>query len=81
MIMCEIYSEYAHITHSLSVFLVQTQGQVLIAIAVSVYLFIAVPYLEEPDLLQVFGHQYQDYMKTTGMFIPHLPHLGKKKES
>ena len=60
---------------------IQTQGRVLIAIALSLYLFIAVPYLEEPDLLQVFGHQYQDYMKTTGMFIPHLPHLGKKKES
>lgn len=59
---------------------VMTQGRLLLAAAMSLYLFLAVSYLEEPDLLQLFDDQYRDYMKTTGMFFPWLLPLGKNKE-
>jgi protein-S-isoprenylcysteine O-methyltransferase Ste14 len=57
-----------------------TQGRMLIAVAMTLYLFIAVPYFEEPDLVKLFGQKYRDYMKTTGMFFPFLLPLRKKEQ-
>jgi protein-S-isoprenylcysteine O-methyltransferase Ste14 len=57
-----------------------TQGQMLLAIATTLYLLLVVPWLEEPDLIEQFGHKYLDYMNTTGMFFPcPLTHTKKLK--
>ena len=50
----------------------QTNGQLLFAVAMTIYIFIAVLYLEERDLVHHFGSQYEEYKETTPAFIPSL---------
>ena len=51
------------------------------AVALVVYLLVAVSYLEEPDLIKLFGKRYKNYMRTTPMLFPistFLPRNNKK---
>ena len=49
-----------------------TVGHLLFAVATTGYIFIALQ-LEEHDLAQHFGEQYQEYRRKTSMLIPRLP--------
>ncbi len=49
-----------------------TIGRLFFAIVTSLYIFIAVKYLEEKDLLNTFGEQYSDYKKKVPMLIPFI---------
>lgn len=51
---------------------VMTIGHLLFAIATTGYIFIALQ-LEERDLVNHFGEQYQQYRRKTSMLIPRLP--------
>ena len=60
----------------------QTVGRLLIAIALVTYLLVSVPYLEERDLVAVFGGKYRNYMKTTPMLFPiSFPNFYAKKRT
>ena len=50
----------------------QTTGQLLFAITMTMYIMIAVLCLEERDLVHYFGSKYEEYKKTTPAFIPSL---------
>ena len=45
----------------------------------TIYILIAVPLYEEPDLIKQLGPEYIEYMKTTPAYIPSIPYLTKKK--
>jgi protein-S-isoprenylcysteine O-methyltransferase Ste14 len=47
-----------------------TVGRLIFAIVSSLYIFVAVKYLEERDLKKVFGEQYLNYQKNVPMLIP-----------
>ena len=47
-----------------------TQGHLLFAVVTTIYMFVAVKYLEEKDLLKIHGDDYKEYQKTTPMIIP-----------
>lgn len=49
---------------------VMTQGQFLFAAVSTVYIFIAVKFLEERDLVNLHGEAYTNYQKETPMIIP-----------
>ncbi|MDP2069599.1 MAG: methyltransferase [Lutibacter sp.] len=49
---------------------VMTYGHFLFATVTTIYIFIAVKYLEERDLLKAHGEQYASYQKSTSMIIP-----------
>lgn len=49
---------------------VMTVGHLLFTIVTSLYIFIAVKYLEEKDLKKSIGKAYEDYQKKVPMFIP-----------
>lgn len=51
---------------------VMTYGHFLFATVTTIYIFIAVKYLEERDLLKAHGEQYASYQKSTPMIIPFL---------
>lgn len=58
----------------------QTVSRLLVAIALITYLLVSVPYLEERDLVTVFGGKYRNYMKTTPMLFPiSFPNYAKKR--
>ena len=54
-----------------------TQGHLLFAAVTTIYMFVAVKFLEEKDLLKMHGEDYKAYQKSTSMIIP-FPKLGKK---
>ncbi len=56
---------------------VMTQGHLLFAIVTTVYMFVAVKFLEERDLIKMHGDDYRAYQKSTSMIIP-FPKFGKK---
>ncbi|WKD85370.1 hypothetical protein KCTC32516_00710 [Polaribacter huanghezhanensis] len=47
-----------------------TQGQLLFAAVTTIYMFVAVKFLEEKDLLKMHGEDYKKYQKSTSMIIP-----------
>lgn len=49
-----------------------TYGHFLFAAVTTIYIFIAVKYLEERDLLKIHGEEYATYQKSTAMIIPFL---------
>lgn len=51
---------------------VMTQGHLLFAAVTTVYMFVAVKFLEEKDLLKMHGEDYKKYQKTTAMIIPFM---------
>lgn len=50
---------------------VMTQGHLLFALGMSLYMLLAIP-LEERDLISVFGKDYEDYRGRVGMLTPRL---------
>ena len=48
---------------------VMSAGHLLLAAAMSVYIFVALHY-EERDLVGIFGADYEDYRTRVGMLIP-----------
>jgi len=59
-------------------FLPQSEGRLLVCVALILYLLVAVPYLEEPDLIKLFGQQYKSYIEKTPMLFP-LPSFQPSK--
>jgi protein-S-isoprenylcysteine O-methyltransferase Ste14 len=51
---------------------VMTAGHLLFALATTGYIFIALQ-LEERDLVNHFGEQYQEYRRKTSMLMPRMP--------
>jgi len=51
---------------------VMTTGHLLFAVVTTLYIFIAVKYLEEPDLKDVIGEPYEEYQKEVPMIIPFM---------
>jgi protein-S-isoprenylcysteine O-methyltransferase Ste14 len=51
---------------------VMTQGHFLFAAVTTIYILIAVKYLEERDLVKMHGEAYKAYQKKTAMIIPFL---------
>lgn len=49
---------------------VMTYGHFLFAIVTTVYVFVAVKFLEEKDLIKMHGEDYTNYQKSTPMIIP-----------
>lgn len=49
-----------------------TYGHFLFAIVTTIYIFIAVKFLEERDLLKAHGEEYANYQKSTAMIIPFM---------
>lgn len=47
-----------------------TQGHLLFALVTTIYMFVAVKFLEEKDLLKIHGEDYKAYQKSTPMIIP-----------
>ena len=54
-----------------------TQGHLLFAAVTTIYMFVAVKFLEEKDLLKMHGDDYKAYQKSTSMIIP-FTKFGKK---
>ncbi len=54
-------------------------GHLLLSVMFTIYILIAVPLYEEPDLIKQMGPEYIEYMKTTPAYIPSVPCLIKKK--
>ena len=42
----------------------------MVSVVLTLYVLVAVPLFEEPDLLELFGEKYRHYMKTTPMLFP-----------
>ena len=49
---------------------VMTQGHLLFAAVTTIYILVAVKYLEERDLVKLHGEDYKAYQKKTSMIIP-----------
>lgn len=49
---------------------IMTAGHLLFSVMTTVYILIAVKYLEEKDLLKSIGKQYEEYQKEVPMIIP-----------
>ena len=49
---------------------VMTQGHFLFALVTTVYMLVAVKFLEERDLLKIHGDTYREYQRKTSMIIP-----------
>ena len=47
-----------------------TVGHLLFALVTTIYIFIAVKYLEEKDLRKFIGEKYETYQKEVPMIIP-----------
>jgi methanethiol S-methyltransferase len=51
---------------------VMTVGHLIFSLATTAYIFIAVKFMEEKDLVKVHGQSYQEYQQKVPMFIPFL---------
>lgn len=51
---------------------VMTVGHLLFAVVTTIYILISVRYLEEKDLIDSFGEDYENYRKRVPMLIPFL---------
>jgi protein-S-isoprenylcysteine O-methyltransferase Ste14 len=47
-----------------------TVGHLLFSAVASAYIFVAVRFLEEPDLLKLFGQRYEAYRRQVGAYLP-----------
>jgi protein-S-isoprenylcysteine O-methyltransferase Ste14 len=47
-----------------------TYGHLLFAVVTTIYVLIAVKYLEEKDLIKMHGEEYAAYQKRTSMIFP-----------
>jgi methanethiol S-methyltransferase len=47
-----------------------TLGHLIFSIATTLYIFIAVKYLEEKDLRKIHGKAYEEYQRKVPMIIP-----------
>ena len=47
-----------------------TVGHLLFTVVTTLYILIAVKYLEEKDLLKSLGKKYEDYQKKVPMLVP-----------
>ena len=53
-----------------------TQGHLVFAIITSVWILGTIRFLEEPDLVDIFGDTYRQYQKDVNMIIP-IPKMGR----
>jgi protein-S-isoprenylcysteine O-methyltransferase Ste14 len=51
---------------------VMTLGHLVFALTTTIYIFIAVKFLEEKDLRELFGEEYKNYQKKVPMLIPFI---------
>ena len=51
---------------------VMTIGHLVFAIVTTVYILISVRYLEEKDLIDIYGEDYENYRKRVPMLIPFM---------
>ena len=56
-------------------------GHLLFSAVATSYIYIAVKYFEEPDLVRMIGPQYEEYMAKTPSFCPLYPMNTKSKSS
>lgn len=49
-----------------------TEGHLLFAVITTVYIYVAVKFLEERDLIKMHGDDYRSYQKSTSMIIPFM---------
>lgn len=54
-----------------------TMGHLLFSAVASAYIFVAVHFLEERDLLKVFPTEYRTYMNEVGSYLPIRPLRGR----
>ena len=57
---------------------VMSLGHLLFAIATTGYIYVAVKYFEEKDLVKSIGPEYIKYQQRVGML---LPYVGKKSDT
>ncbi|PKQ44361.1 methanethiol S-methyltransferase [Confluentibacter flavum] len=57
---------------------VMTVGHMLFSIMTTLYIYVAVKYLEEKDLRKFIGQEYEAYQKNVPMFIPFTKKHAKK---
>ncbi len=55
---------------------VMTLGHIIFSIATTIYIYIAVKYLEEKDLKKFHGKAYEEYQKKVPMLIPFIGKRG-----
>lgn len=55
-----------------------TVGHLTFAVITTLYIIVAVKYLEEPDLQKAIGKDYEEYQKKVPMLIPFIKPSGKK---
>jgi len=58
---------------------VMTFGHLLFSVVTTVYILIAVKYLEEKDLRKTLGKDYEEYQQNVPMIIPFSKRVKKKK--
>jgi protein-S-isoprenylcysteine O-methyltransferase Ste14 len=51
---------------------VMTIGHLVFALTTTIYIFIAVKFLEEKDLRELFGEEYKNYQKKVPMLVPFI---------
>ena len=44
----------------------------MFSVSATAYMWLAVVYLEEPNLIKTFGQEYHQYMKKTPRFFPNI---------
>ena len=54
-------------------------GHLLFSSVATVYILLAVHFLEEPELIDSIGQDYKDYMKTTPSYCPFFETKSKKE--
>lgn len=58
---------------------VMTYGHFMFAVVTTIYMFVAVKFLEERDLVALHGDVYKEYQNETSMIIPFTKFVTKKK--
>lgn len=67
------YNIYIYAAHLWQYFYsCQTLGHLMLSLSATAYMWLAVMYLEEPNLIKTFGKEYRQYMKRTPRFLPNI---------